>query len=78
MEQCAKQAIKKMQSYQTDSLGIGTEIYRKNPDLWDQIEKDWESKMFPQLQVEVVAEANIRQVGMMGPQLQLPEQEVKR
>jgi len=78
VKKSAMKALDKLQKHHVDSLGIGSDIYRKHPDQWDKLEQNWEQKHFPSLQVGVVVEANIRQIGMMGPQLQLPDSEVKK
>lgn len=78
VQKSAMKALQKLQKYHVDSLGVGAEIYRKQPDQWDKLQTEWANKHYPNLQVGVYAEASIRQIGMMGPQLQLPDAEVKR
>jgi len=70
--------LKKLQTeFKADSIGLGTMVYRKYPRYWKQIEQDWPT-MFPQQKVEWQVQAEILEVGVTGPPLQLPENEVKR
>jgi len=73
----AESAVRKLKSYKSDALGIGTQIYRKQPELWEKIRRDWPER-FAQQDVEITAVVNVQHVGMLGPQLELREEEVRK
>lgn len=49
---------------QIDIFGLGHEIYRKDPDLWRKLEKDWD-KIFTNADIEVQTTADIRSAGVL-------------
>lgn len=69
--------IRHLQKLKADALQVGTEIYRKEPDVWDQVKKDW-PETFAAMDIPVRVEVNIRQVGMVGPSLHLQQEEIKK
>ncbi|PWK10241.1 Ger(x)C family spore germination protein [Tumebacillus permanentifrigoris] len=68
-------AIGQLQKLKSDGVGAGTELYRHHPDEWDKLKDDWPNQ-FAQQQFTVTADAQVRQVGMLGPQLEIPSSEV--
>ena len=60
-----------------DSVGLGAMVYRSYPDYWKRIEKDW-TELFPKQQIEWHITARIHEIGITGPPLILPENEVKK
>ncbi|WP_139491577.1 Ger(x)C family spore germination protein [Brevibacillus dissolubilis] len=63
--------------YKADSIGLGTLIYRSNPTYWKKIEKQW-PKLFTKQKVQWSINANVREIGVTGPPLALPDDEVKK
>ncbi len=59
IEDHTKAVIKKVQTeYNSDIFGFGNMIYKKDPQLWKQLEPQWD-KLFPSIQVEVQSKVNI-------------------
>lgn len=56
--------VKKSQDLNTDIFGFGREIYRKYPQMWKNIEKEWD-EIFPTLEVNVIVDAKIRRSGLI-------------
>jgi len=73
----AQAALKKLQSYKSDALGIGTAIYRQEPVIFDQFADQW-PQLFAKQQVGIEVNVQVRQIGMLGPQLRLRDKEVKK
>lgn len=70
--------LKKLQTqFKSDSIGLGTMIYRTYPDYWKKIEKDWPN-LFPKQKVEWNIMAEIKEIGASGAPLHLREDEVKK
>ena len=44
IEQDIKNTLALLQKQKMDVLGIGTRIYRKDPDLWYRLKPDWEER----------------------------------
>jgi spore germination protein KC len=63
--------------FRTDSTGLGTMVYRKNPKYWRRIEKDWQD-IYPKVKIKWHIQAKITGVGTVGAPLYLPENEVKK
>lgn len=57
-------ALQKAQSLKVDIFGFGEAFYRKYPDLWKELESDWD-EIFPQVEVQIAVEAKLRQSGMI-------------
>jgi spore germination protein KC len=70
-----QQAIRQLQAYKSDGIAAGTELYRHHPKEWDKVKDDWPNQ-FAKLKFTVTADAQVRQVGMLGAQLELPSSEV--
>ncbi|MBL0386605.1 Ger(x)C family spore germination protein [Tumebacillus sp. ITR2] len=70
-------AIHQLQKYKSDGIASGTEIYRHYPDEWEKLKKNWPD-VFAKQKFAVTVEAQVRQIGMLGPQLELPSSEVVR
>ncbi|WP_400161827.1 Ger(x)C family spore germination protein [Brevibacillus sp. TJ4] len=68
---------KLQKEFKADSVGLGAMVYRKYPEYWKQIEKDW-PKLFPEQQVTWNVTARINEIGIIGPPLILPEKEVAK
>ncbi|MFA5527018.1 MAG: Ger(x)C family spore germination protein [Peptostreptococcales bacterium] len=56
--------IKKAQDLNTDIFDFGRAIYRKYPQVWKSIEKEWD-EIFPTLKVNVIVDAKIRRSGLI-------------
>ncbi|SDH02800.1 spore germination protein KC [Alteribacillus persepolensis] len=59
-----EQAVAKAQELQTDYLGFGELLHRKDPKLWRKLEKTWNEDHFPTVEVNVNADAYIRRSGL--------------
>lgn len=59
-------AIKKVQNkYKADIFGFGNLIYKNNPKTWKKLEKDWNSKYFPKLNVKIKTNLKIEATGSL-------------
>lgn len=60
-----KRVIKEIQTkYVSDIFGFGNLIYRKDPDLWDKVSKDWD-KYFAEMEIEVKPTIKIVNTGFI-------------
>ena len=58
--------IKKVQNkYKADIFGFGNLIYKNNPKTWKKLEKDWNSKYFPKLNVKIKTNLKIEATGSL-------------
>ena len=58
--------IKKVQSkWQADIFGFGNLIYKNNPKIWEKLEKNWNSKYFPNLNIKVKTDLKIDATGSL-------------
>ena len=58
--------IKKVQSkWQADIFGFGNLIYKNNPNTWKKLEKNWNSKYFPNLNIKVKTDLKIDATGSL-------------
>ena len=58
--------IKKVQSkWQADIFGFGNLIYKNNPKTWEKLEKNWNSKYFPNLNIKVKTDLKIDATGSL-------------
>ena len=58
--------IKKVQSkWQADIFGFGNLIYKNNPNTWEKLEKNWNSKYFPNLNIKVKTDLKIDATGSL-------------
>ena len=58
--------IKKVQSkWQADIFGFGNLIYKNNPKTWKKLEKNWNSKYFPNLNIKVKTDLKIDATGSL-------------
>ncbi|QCR31058.1 Ger(x)C family spore germination protein [Lysinibacillus sp. SGAir0095] len=63
IEDTIKKALNKSQNeYESDIFGFGDQIHKNNPKLWKEIKKNW-TEMYPDIQVDVNVDVNIRRVG---------------
>lgn len=70
--------LEKLQKdFKTDSIGLGTMIYQSNPKYWKKVEKNWPN-LFVKTKVKWTVKAQIREIGVSGAPLPLPEDEVKK
>ncbi|RBW70044.1 Ger(x)C family spore germination protein [Bacillus taeanensis] len=56
--------IKHLQEKKIDILGIGNKLYKQDPALWKEWEKDWEN-IFAETKFVIDVEANIQSTGMV-------------
>jgi len=57
-------SIKKAQSLNSDIFGWGRGVYRSNPELWKQLEKDW-PVIFPGIESEITVNFEIRRTYLL-------------
>ncbi len=58
--------IKKVQNkWQADIFGFGNLIYKNNPNTWKKLEKNWNSKYFPNLNIKVKTNLKINATGSL-------------
>ncbi|RNB85965.1 Ger(x)C family spore germination protein [Brevibacillus fluminis] len=63
-EQLIMSTISSVQKkYQADIFGFGSALHRADPKAWKKIRKDWETKYFPKLKVNIKADIHIRRLG---------------
>jgi spore germination protein KC len=59
-----KAIIASQQKFNSDILGIGDSIYRKNPKYWKKNKDNWD-KIYPTIDYEVKVDTNITRVGIL-------------
>lgn len=58
--------IKKIQTkYKADIFGFGNLIYKNNPKTWEKIEKNWNFKYFPNLNIKIKTNLKIEATGSL-------------
>ena len=58
--------VKKVQNkYKADIFGFGNLIYKNNPKTWEKLEKEWNSKYFPNLNVKIKTDLKITATGSL-------------
>jgi len=58
--------IKKLQTeYKADVLGFGNKIYKKYPNKWKKLEKDWNDKYFKDIKVNINVDLKIATTGSL-------------
>lgn len=57
-------ALEKAQELNADIFGFGDAVHRKYPELWGDMEKQWD-QYFPDLEVEVIVNAKLSRTGMI-------------
>ena len=66
LKQDLSKVVKKVQNkYKSDIFGFGNLIYKNNPKTWETIEKDWNSKYFPNLKVKIKTNLKINATGSL-------------
>ncbi|WP_352420294.1 Ger(x)C family spore germination protein [Proteiniborus sp.] len=54
---------KLQKEFKADVIGLGRNMRKYEPDLWDEIKDDWE-EVFPTIEFEVNVDARLRRIGM--------------
>ncbi|MDD2421148.1 MAG: Ger(x)C family spore germination protein [Heliobacteriaceae bacterium] len=65
VRQTITQGLGKVQSYQTDILGFGREIYRYDPTLWAALAPNW-PQVFSTLPVDIQVDLELRRTGLIS------------
>jgi len=65
-------SIIKAQSLNSDIFGWGRNIYRSNPELWNQLEKDW-PVIFPGVQTEITVNFKLRRAYLQDRSFEFKE-----
>lgn len=61
--------LSRSQELKSDVIGFGNLIYRKNPELWRQIESSWTEEIYPQLKIDLFVEFDILRSGLTSSPL---------
>ena len=56
--------IAQTKMYNTDIIGLKTELYRQHPQVWENLEERWED-IYKNLQVEITIDTKIRRTGII-------------
>jgi len=72
IKQAITASITKAQLLDSDIFGWGRSIYRKNPDLWSQIEDDW-ADIFPGVKTEITVNFEIRRTYLLDKSFEFKE-----
>ncbi|MFX3661685.1 MAG: Ger(x)C family spore germination protein [Ectobacillus sp.] len=59
-------AVKKAKRLKSDIFGFGEAIHRTSPKTWEKLKKDWNTKGFVNVPVEIHVDAKIRRTGTMN------------
>lgn len=59
----AESAIKKAKKHKSDIFGFGQAIYRKYPEEWKELSKNWQDE-FQELEVNIDVDAKLRTIGV--------------
>ncbi|HYF77141.1 MAG TPA: Ger(x)C family spore germination protein [Symbiobacteriaceae bacterium] len=73
-----QRALKTMQSLNVDTAGLGEEIHRHLPAVWQRMEKRWHDDGFRNVKVIVSVEAHIRRTGLSSQPQGIPENELMK
>ena len=66
LKQDLSKVVKKVQNkYKADIFGFGNLIYKNNPKTWETLEKEWNSKYFPNLKVKIKTNLKINATGSL-------------
>ena len=66
LEKDLYEVVEKMQKkYQTDIFGYGNLIYKNKPKEWENLEKNWNDKYFPNLNIKIKANLKISATGSL-------------
>jgi spore germination protein KC len=57
-------AVEEAKKAKTDIFGFGDVVYRSYPQQWKMMKSNWSDRYFPQLEVNVTADAFIRRTGL--------------
>lgn len=57
-------ALKYAQEEKLDIFGLGEKIRAYDPNYWKTIEKDWNEKIFPEIEIKVLAEGFVRRTNL--------------
>ncbi len=55
--------------FRTDIYGFGQAVYRKRPELWRQIEHEWNEQAFPNLEVDVRVSSLLKTAAALLPRI---------
>ncbi|MBD2867243.1 Ger(x)C family spore germination protein [Paenibacillus arenilitoris] len=70
--------VKKVQKqFGTDVLGFNQALNRQHPKEWHRLKGQWDT-IFPDIEVTVNVNVNLKHIGLVGPSLQLKESEIKK
>ncbi|TVY11129.1 Ger(x)C family spore germination protein [Paenibacillus cremeus] len=58
-----KKVVEHLQKKKLDAIGIGNQIYRKDPSLWKRWKKDWDER-FARSQLEIAVDVTVTDTGM--------------
>jgi hypothetical protein len=64
-------AVAKARSLQSDFLGLGDRLYRKDPGVWKQVKDGWSTAWLPQVEVDVNVTCELRHTGPIADPLNL-------
>lgn len=56
--------INQTKQYNTDIIGLRTELYRQHPKLWATLEEGWD-KIYQDLQIDVTVDTKVRRTGII-------------
>ena len=56
-------AVSKARSLQSDFLGLGDRLYRKDPGAWKQVKDNWNTAWLPQVDIDVNVKCELRNTG---------------
>ncbi|MEK3917953.1 Ger(x)C family spore germination protein [Paenibacillus sp. FSL H7-0331] len=65
IEEEIKKAVRQAQRMKSDIFGFGQALHNKYPKEWKKVEKDWNDKIFPEVEFEVHVQATIRRIGLI-------------
>ncbi|NOU90525.1 Ger(x)C family spore germination protein [Paenibacillus sp. LMG 31460] len=68
---------KVQKQYGTDVLGFNQTLNRQHPSEWNKLKGQWDT-IFPDIEVTVNVNMNLKYIGLVGPPLQFKESEIKK
>lgn len=63
LKELMEKTIEKAKKNQTDVFGLGEEIHRKHPKVWNKLKGNWHDKGFVELKVTIKPDVKIRRTG---------------
>jgi spore germination protein KC len=76
-EHVLEMVTKVQKQFGTDVFGFNQTLNRQHPSEWNKLKGQWDT-IFPDIEVTVNVNVNLKHIGLVGPPLQFKESEIKK